>query len=148
MQDCEIVLRFFAFRRQSQIKGAVRKMLDNCMRDYRDAGEETIKEFRRAFVDAVELSHRIFADKTFRLRLKEHGKWTLSHPLYDAVMVTLDEMKADSERLIAAKSKILQAMTSTYQDEKNYDIIVGKPNTANAIKDRIDLVRKVIKGCI
>ena len=148
MQDCEIVLRFFAFRRHSQIKGSVRRILDQCMHEYRDADEAKLYAFRQSFVDALELAHKLFQDKTFRLRVKEHGKWTLSQPLYDAVMVALDDLKSETERLIAARGKIQNAMTAAYQNERNYDIIIGKPNTANAIKDRIDLVRKVIRDCI
>src|SRR5262249_51818742 len=33
MQDCEIVLRFFAFRRATKIRGAVKRILDECMQE-------------------------------------------------------------------------------------------------------------------
>jgi len=36
MKDCELVLRFFALRHQSNIRGAMRSILDTCMRNHLD----------------------------------------------------------------------------------------------------------------
>src|SRR5207249_839876 len=49
MTDCEIVLRFFALRESSAIRGSVRSILDRCMEANRDPDEDRLQEFRDAF---------------------------------------------------------------------------------------------------
>jgi hypothetical protein len=50
MEDCELVLRFFAFRRSSSIKGSSRSILDSCMQDYCNEKMLDIPELRTAFL--------------------------------------------------------------------------------------------------
>jgi hypothetical protein len=143
MVDCEIVLRFFAFRRPKAIKGSARSILDNCMEEYRDASLGEIDELRQTFRVALDTSHRIFEEHTFRIR-DEKGKWKHSQPLFDAVMVSVDLLRDKAPTLIANKNKIRKAIQEKLKEEAAYDIIVGKPNTAGAIKDRIAIISQIL----
>ena len=49
MTDCEVVLRFFAFRRQSRLRGAVKTILDNCMEKHREVSDAKLDHFRELF---------------------------------------------------------------------------------------------------
>ncbi len=53
MKDCEIVLRYFAFRDPSRIKGSVRNILDTYMKVNKDAGENEIQELRETFSNCL-----------------------------------------------------------------------------------------------
>ncbi len=143
MRDCEIVLRFFAFRKSSRIKGAVRSILDNCMRDERDAGPQAIDQMRTAFEDALTISHSIFGKRTFQVRTQK-GNWRTSQALYDAVMVAVDVLKKNAEALVKNRSVIASELTAALQNEDIYEIIVGRPNTANAIKNRISILHELM----
>ena len=144
MGDCEIVLRFLAFRRITKIKGSVRKILDNCMRDHLDVTTETTAVLRDRFLRNLKTAHAIFGQRTFQVR-DTKGRWRHSEPMFDAVMVALDTLHAHHERLVVRRMKISSSMNAAVSDEKSYDVMVGKPNTAAAIKERIERVTSLMK---
>jgi uncharacterized protein DUF262 len=144
MTDCEIVLRFFAFREPSSIKGAVRTMLDRCMEEHRDAGSDEISNLEATFKKALDVSHAVFGEHTFRIQDAD-GKWKLSQPLFDGVMVAIDTLIANSGKLIGNKTRVENALQKELRKKKTYDIVVGKPNTANAVKQRISIVTGILK---
>lgn len=144
MTDCELVLRFFAFRRTGAIKGSSRAILDSCMEEYRDASQKELAELKKAFDEALQLAFDIFAEQTFRIP-DEKDVWKHSQPLFDAVMVALDNLGDKRAKLIANKGKIRKAIQDELKNLKTYEIVVGKPNTANAIKDRLSIIAGVLK---
>lgn len=143
MRDCEIVLRFFAFRDYKQIKGSVRSMLDNFMHANRDALPPQIADLRKRFLNSLRIAHAVFGEHTFRIR-DNKKKWRHSMPLFDAVMVAMDELAQCEKKLIANKHKVLEGLLNVMEDEDVYEIIVGRPNTARAIKQRVSIVASLL----
>lgn len=144
MRDCEIVLRFFALRQPSKIRGAMRSILDTCMKDYGDISEADAEEMGNLFKDCLDISHEIFGDKTFKIRTPE-GHWRLSLPLFDGVMIAVERLLGSRETLVKVKKKIVTHLTREFGVEKSYEVIVGKPNTADAVKARITLIYNLMK---
>lgn len=144
MIDCEIVLRFFAFRHTAAIKGSVRSILDNYMANNRDAAGEQLDEWRQSFHRALKTSNGIFGQRTFQIPDK-NGKWTHSVPLFDAIMVAVDHLFPVSDQLLKHRDDIAADLVRIAKRKAVYEIIVGKPNTANAIKKRISIVTKLFK---
>lgn len=60
MKDCEIVLRFLAFRNEENIKGSVRTILDRFMEENRRASEEAIEAYKFSFDSSFELAIEVF----------------------------------------------------------------------------------------
>jgi hypothetical protein len=145
MIDCEIVLRFIAFREQSRIRGSVRSILDRCMETNQDADQERLNEWRQKSHDALSVSHSIFGERAFRIPNGD-GDGILSQPLFDAVMVAVDCLMSSRSRLIKKRVTINGALEKTLRRKATYEIIVGKPNTSNAIKKRISIVTKLLKA--
>jgi hypothetical protein len=142
MTDCEIILRFFAFRRHQAIKGSARAILDNCMEEYREADATKIEELKSAFTKALSTSFAIFENSAFRVK-EEDGKVKLSQALFDAVMVAVDAYAEKSAQLIANRQKIKKALQQNLSDEKTYPYLVGKLNTAAAIKERSLIIKRI-----
>jgi hypothetical protein len=65
MIDCEIVLRYFAFRRTAKIRGSVRTILDDCMGEFQNADSDSIAGMREDFLHCLTLAHKVFGDRTF-----------------------------------------------------------------------------------
>jgi hypothetical protein len=143
MKDCEIVLRFFAFRNSNMIKGSVRSILDTYMKVNKDLGVKEIKNLRETFSNCLRISHAIFGSRTFRVEVK--GKWQHSQPLFDAVMVSIEQLADHDRKMIANRTKIRKALSDQARKEEVYEIIVGRPNTAKAVKNRISIVHKLLK---
>ena len=139
MLDCEVVLRFFAFRKRSNIRGAVRSMLDRCMQEFLTMSDEGVRELEADFMSRLELSHMIFGDKTFRLP-DDQGKGRLgrpSQPLYDAVMIAIDRLYSHKEKLLEKADALNIQLEAALANEEFYELVVGRANTADAIKERL-----------
>jgi len=144
MKDCEIVLRFFAFRNVEAIKGSVRSILDNFMKENREADDQQLKHLRNTFLMSIRIAHEIFGEHTFRIR-EANGKWTLSQPLFDAVMVAVEKLASSERRLIFRRGRIAAALEASLKSQRVYEIVVGRPNTAKAIRQRIAIVLRVMR---
>ena len=145
MGDCEIVLRFFAFRKRANIKGSVRSMLDHCMEKHVPATEAELAQLEQDFISRLKLARDIFGARVFRYR-DEKGEWQLSEPLYDGVMVALDSLWADRDRLLRKRARVARDVTLLLRRPSAYEVILGKPNTAKAVRKRMDLLVKAIRG--
>lgn len=139
MLDCEIVLRFFAFRRRGKVKGSVRAILDKCMEDHLECQPDEITTLGGEFRERLALASKLFGRHAFRYR-DDDGQWKLSQPLYDAVMVAIDRLWADREEFLDRKARIQKALVALLRKQDAYEVIVGRPNTAKAIEARIALV--------
>jgi hypothetical protein len=63
-------------------------------------------------------------------------------------MVALDRLWESRAKLISAKTRIADKITRLLKNEDNFEIIVGKPNTAKAVQKRMDLLTKTIENTI
>lgn len=147
MLDCEIVLRFFAFRDSARLRGSVRDILDECMERNGALNEAGVNRFRNAFTSRLKLAESLFKHETFRYRDKL-GKLRLSRPLYDAVMVALDILWDDRAALLAKRISVVNNVSKLQNNKKAFAVIVGKPNTAQAIRQRIALIRRAMAKAI
>ena len=145
MQDCELVLRFFALRKKANIRGSVRSMLDRCMEDYLTATSSQLSELKEIFETRLKLAHDLFGTHVFQY-MDEEKKWQRSQPLYDGVMVAIDRSWAKREQLRSGKSGMLSRVHRLLKKPSAFDVIVGKPNTARAVKKRINLLCRAIVG--
>ena len=143
MRDCEIVLRFFSLRKKANIRGSVRTILDRCMEEYQDIDPLEAKNMKEMFITRLELCHAMFKDMTFRLPNKQ-----LSQPLYDAEMITVDRLFDKKDLLIKKQNAIYDALLEALTNDNTYGIIIAKPNTADFIRKRLDLMENIFRRCL
>ena len=158
MGDCEIVLRFFAFLETKYIKGSIRNILDKCMeRNVEDWSEEKYSVFEDRFLTRIELAYQVFGKNAFEIITKRKtatpGIIAISdkhsQPLFDALMVALDRLYEHRISLIANKKIISKDFKSRLEaDDDFYALIVGRANTAAAVKERIDAVETLLRNHI
>jgi hypothetical protein len=145
MLDCQIVLRFFALRDPAGIKGSVRSMLDNCMEKNQSISREDADKLGASYLAAQEVAHKIFGKHTFRLRGAK-GRWEHSVPLYDGIMIAIDRLWDKKDELIKNRAKIAHQVEELTNDPLAKEVIIGKPNTAQAIRDRLHILKAALEG--
>lgn len=146
MADNQIVLRFFAFRKKARLKGSVRSILDRYMADSKDISAARAKDLKGKFQAALTLAIDVFGDDTFALPAK--GSKKRSVPLYDAVMIALDREIENQAEIRKARNKIAKQLKAMLDSPASYEVLIGRPNTAAAIEDRIDSVQQIIRQAI
>lgn len=150
MSDVEIILRFFAFQDPDAISGSVRKMLDDTMKKNRYASANEIAEFRSQYMNTLQLCRDALGEEAFRLPSDDQDRiGRLSKPLYDAQMVAFYRLREDGQRIMDASAAVRDALRElSVVGSEDYELMVGRANTAATIKERIERVEEVVQGTI
>lgn len=148
MIDCEFVLRYFAFREKKNIKGSVKKILDRCMDGYKSLAENDLDGLREDFRSRVDLARELLGTNAFHLVDPDGNKGSLSQPYYDAIIVACDRRFSDRVALRKRKAALKNALLKATSKRAAYELIVGRANTAEAIRNRLDLVERVFAGVL
>lgn len=140
MADCELVLRFFAIREtvSNGRQGSLRRIMDNTMSahkgDSRSMADQLEQEYRRTLSALFEL----FDGEPFVLPQTKRS----SRPAYDALMVAF--ALAGVATALNPKATIKSNFTAATNDPQNYEILVGRGNTVDAIKARVRLATEIL----
>ncbi|MBD9717605.1 MULTISPECIES: DUF262 domain-containing protein [Raoultella] len=152
MSDVEIVIRFFAFRNPEDISGSVRSMLDETLKKNRHVTDSGLNKFKEEFYSCLDLCLRVYKEDVFRLpKSKSKNDSTLSRPLYDAQMIGMYLNIDNKEKIIENAQQIREGMSLlTKPDGDSYDLMVGRANTSQSVKERIyrvsNMIDEVING--
>ena len=142
MGDCQLVLRYFALKDETNIRGSMKAMLDRAMSvqltESEGEGRKVEYEGRFGFL------HNLFDARPFRLPPDEKGRERVSAAIYDASMVAIDDLWDRRLTILADKANIQQRMTQAFADQTAMIILTGQQNTANAVRQRITLMRSIL----
>lgn len=142
MRDCELVLRFVALRDPENIRGSMKSMLDRAMEA--DLTEEQAAELASDFVERFQFLYELFDRSPFKIASKTDEREKVSAALYDASMVALDRVWADRDKIMDDKMSVFQRLTEAIGDDESYELIVGRRNTADSVKQRINLLQGIL----
>ena len=140
MADAELVLRFFALRDaiRNNRRGSLRRILDRYMRENRNISKAQREEMYSEYVDLLGRFVHLFDGKPFRLP----GASRPSRPLYDALMIALSFYP--SIDLVHNGAQIKSRLSAALEDDHNYDVLVGRGNTIEAVHDRVHLTSNIL----
>jgi hypothetical protein len=142
MRDCELVLRFVALRNPENIRGSMKSMLDRAMEA--DLTEDQAKALSADFIDRLLFLYELFDENPFKIPSNTDEREKISAALYDASMVALDRLWTDRARISADKDAVRERFTRAIHDDGSYELIVGRRNTAESVKDRINLLQEIL----
>ena len=142
MADCELVLRFFAIKEtiMNNIKGSIRHILDKCMEKHSNDNLAVVASAEQHFLDCLHVLHKVFDGKAFVLPTTDRP----SRPLYDALMVAVSLQTGSDPTTRAAA--IRKSLDDALKIRDKYNVLIGRGNTVDAIKDRVELAQKILMG--
>ncbi|MCR9294968.1 MAG: DUF262 domain-containing protein [bacterium] len=140
MADCELVLRFFAIREtiQNNLKGSIRSLLDKCMDRHSTDSQKHVDRLSEQFMTCLRILDETFDGDPFVL--PQTGR--LSRPLFDALMVALS-LSPDRDPA-AEKDGVQERLSDALSEPRKYNILIGRGNTVEAIKDRVELADEIL----
>lgn len=146
MGDCQLVLRYFALRDDSNIRGAMKSMLDRAMEERMDISLLDGEQLETEYLNTLSLAHDIFGPKLFRLPPDDKGHERISAALYDAIMVALHRLREHRDILKERHQGIRTRLKEELEKDASTPILTGHGNTAQAVRDRIHLMEEVLKA--
>lgn len=143
MGDCQLVLRYFALKEDTNIRGSMRSMLDRAME--KRITEQQAQIYKQEFIERFSFLYRLFEPRPFRLPPDEKGHERVSAAIYDAAMVAINDLWAIRQDIQADALNVNRRMTQAGADPADIIILTGQGNTAKAVKERIKLVRSILR---
>lgn len=142
MKDCELVLRYFALRDPDNIRGSMKSMLDRAMevRLTPDQADLAKKEFREQF----KFLYDLFGKNPFAVPSRVDGRERVSAAIYDAAMVAANRNWLHRDEIAKNRGKVVSRMKEAIDSDVEYEVLIGRGNTAESVKDRIDLLQKIL----
>jgi hypothetical protein len=87
----------------------------------------------------------IFDGRPFMLPPDEKGHERISAALYDASMVAIDQLWNVHAEIGADAEAVRARMAATLAHPDQLPILTGQGNTANAVKERISLMKTIFR---
>lgn len=142
LADAELVLRFFALRDaiENQRTGSLRRILDRYMEEHKNITKDEETEMEDMYLTLLSRLVQLFESEPFRLPKTNRP----SRPLYDALMIALSQ---NPDLKLEAKSKsICESLAVALNTESSYDILVGRGNTIESIRQRVELAFQILNA--
>ena len=142
MGDCQLVLRYFALRDDANIRGSMKSMLDRAMEVKIAKAEGEV--WKQDYQERFQFLYNLFEGHPFRLPPDERGRERLSAAVYDASMVAINDLWDERNRIETDKANVQQRMMEAMNDDSIVPILTGQQNTANAVRERIRQMRRIL----
>lgn len=146
MGDCQLVLRYFALRDSANIRGSMKSMLDRAMESRVSISLEDAETLKAEYIERLTAANNIFGPEPFMLPPDEKQRVRLSAGLYDATLVALHRSWNQKAEFQSNSAQIKARLQAEIRHSENGPIITGQANTAQAVRDRISLVQRVLTG--
>ena len=143
MGDCQLVLRYFALKDDANIRGSMKSMLDRAMGVQITEAEGEV--WKQEFEERFTFLYHLFDGRPFRLPPDEHGRERLSAAFYDASLVAINNYWEVRDEIEANKACIQARMKEAMGDTDNIIILTGQKNTAEAVRQRINLMHSILR---
>jgi hypothetical protein len=142
MKDCELVLRYYALKDAKNIRGSMKAMLDRAM-EVKISLQEA-EDAEQNYKSRFSFLYDLFSSNPFTIKSPTDGKERVSAAVYDAAMVAADQLYDRWNEIVLNKHQVIARMTEASMDLNNYDILVGRGNTAESIRERIKLMKSIL----
>lgn len=146
MGDCQIVLRFFALREEERIKGSMRSILDTRMEDWMQMDDGAVLSATKEYLERLEVAYNLFDKEPFRLTRGESSK--PSESMYDAVMIAIDRLWKDIDKLLSSKAEVGKRYWAALDTPEKIEQFSGRANTASDVKSRINALTNMFSEAI
>ncbi|KAE8753853.1 DUF262 domain-containing protein [Paraburkholderia madseniana] len=142
LADAELVLRFFALRDAyvNHRQGSLRRILDRYMDENARVPEAVTTAFEGEFLSLLGRLVALFDGTPFRLPTTRRP----SRPLYDALMIALSV--APNLDIESNAGPIRNALMDALRDPRRYDVLVGRGNTIESVRERVDLAAEILQA--
>jgi Protein of unknown function DUF262 len=137
MQDCEMILRFFAFHFQPEkYQGAMSPFLTEYLSKRQKPDSYNANEHREIFLKVINDIAYVFGENSFRRYNPESNTWgqTISRGVYDIVMLYFAQM--NSVIIRAKKEDVILSFKQLFSDTEFKELIYS--SSTNRIQARLD----------
>ncbi|MDD2464577.1 MAG: DUF262 domain-containing protein [Desulfobulbus sp.] len=140
MADCELVLRFFAIRETvvDNRRGSLRRLMDKSMQKHANDNDSTVAALDAEYRSTLQHLFYTFEGSPFVLPETTRP----SRPAYDALMVACSIIGINN--LTGRDEEIRRNFLQVANVPTSYEVLIGRGNTVESIKERVALATKIL----
>jgi hypothetical protein len=139
MQDCEMVLRFFAFYFQPEsYRGFLAKFLDDYLDQHRRMSVQDLGQHEAIFKRVMDDVYFVFGPNAFRRYDAGRNQWdtVVNKSIYE--IITLYFARIDSDVIRSLRSEIIESLKKLCADRDFQSYISGGTSATTKIQSRLD----------
>ncbi|MGL5751497.1 MAG: hypothetical protein ACRCXT_13270, partial [Paraclostridium sp.] len=148
MEDCELVLRFFAYKSacKHNIAKSTMSILDLYAERAKEFTEKDIYILEELFYKTLDLVYSIFGEIAFKSEVNSRKSEKM---IYDAIMLSCAELIEEGYEQYMRKLCPDKLMKYKFECiEQNRKIFNGKYTSIKNVKERIEIIKSGIRGHI
>ncbi|WP_007023667.1 DUF262 domain-containing protein [Saccharomonospora iraqiensis] len=151
MSDCEMVLRFLAFRLFSIAEYGSRDLDDflrAAMKNLNNLDDSQLRALEQDFTKSMEASYAIFGEHAFRKRARgQQQRNPINKALFEAVSVNVAARTPEQiSRLIEQRDTVLDKLSDLLADKQFNDAISVATGDRNRVKVRFNEIDQLFKA--
>jgi uncharacterized protein with ParB-like and HNH nuclease domain len=139
MQDCEMILRFFAFHFEpEQYRGFLSRFLDKYLEKGQKFDGRILDRHKRLFERVIQDVDYVFGEHSFRRYDDQSGEWEkiINKPIYDVIMLYFANLESNDIR--ANSDAITQALKEICRDAEFKEAITSATSGTGRVRTRLD----------
>lgn len=143
MNDCEMILRFFAFYfNSSKYQGKLSKFLDEYLQSGMKFNSQILEQHRAIFLKTINIVHSIFGENSFRRYDPVERTWksAINRAVYDVLMLYFSRVSL--EAIETKHDAIALEFKELFNNPSFEDAIASQPEKVNQMQSRLDLWRE------
>jgi Protein of unknown function DUF262 len=145
MQDCEMILRFFAFHFQpEQYRGYLSRFLDEYLRKGQNFDTDVLREHKSLFERVIYDVEHVFGDHSFRRYDSATQQWEklINKSIYDVIMLYFAKLK--TEEIRHNKERIIEGLKAICRDQYFNEAISSATSGLSRVQTRLDIWYRVL----
>lgn len=142
MKDCELALRFVALRSPENIRGAMKQMLDRAMET--KMCEEQAQTLIKDFGERLQFLYDLFETRPFQIDSREEATNRVYAGMYDSAMVAVDHHWPRHPQIRESAAEVRSRLHNAVSSDEHYELLTGRRNTADAVRQRLDLFKEIL----
>lgn len=116
------------------------------MEDWMQMDDDAALSAGKEYLERMEIAYNLFDKTPFRLAKGEPSK--PSESMYDAVMIAVDRLWKDKDKLLKSKAEVTKRYWEALDTPEKIEQFSGRANTAGDVKSRINAMTNLFSEAI
>ena len=145
MEDCELVLRFFTLRENTNVFTLSSEDLDAYMKRNIDIDKSCINDMVGEFNERFELLYDLFGEKPFDIVNKEIQNFESRKLMYELSMLAVDELWNEREEISNDINGIMNRLWKSDDGAHFQTVISERDHASLTYCDKVNLFKQILK---
>ena len=144
MEDCEIILRFFALREDSDISEVTTRQLDLLMKKHLEIDEISAAKMEDEFKERLDFLCNLFGERPFDIEAEDDHDNELRIQMYEVSMLAIDELWQQKSKIADDAEKVKERLIKTEDGKYFINTLNENSQKDRTYREKVDLFKQIL----